>query len=229
MPLYANMSACRTRVKICGITSVEDALAAVDAGADAIGLVFYPPSKRWVEPSVAAQICRALPPFVTTTGLVVDPETSNLKQIIEQVDLDLLQFHGDESDSFCQDFGKPYIKALRIKDNLDISALVSAYPAARGVLLDTWVSGVPGGTGQTFDWQLVPAEIARKAVLAGGLDSSNVADAVMRIRPYAVDVSGGVEQSPGNKCHRRMVEFIDAVRYADQQIKQQEQAVSVGE
>lgn len=200
------------RVKICGITRVEDALAAAAAGADAIGLVFYANSPRAVGIEQAQAIIAALPPFVTTVGLFVDIQRDELQRILASVPLDLLQFHGDESVEQCEGFGRPYIKALRVKAGDDIIAEVSRYPGASGILLDTYVEGVPGGTGKAFDWSLVPEKLSKPVILAGGLRPDNVAEAVRQVRPYAVDVSGGVEAGKGIKDAERVAAFIRAVR-----------------
>jgi len=200
------------RVKICGITRVEDALAAVAAGADAIGLVFYAKSPRAVDIEQARAILAALPPFVTTVGLFVDAERSELECILASVQLDLLQFHGDESVQQCEAFGRPYIKALRVKAGDDIAAQAARYPSAQGILLDAYVEGVPGGTGEAFDWSLIPQALSKPLILAGGLRPDNVAEAVSRVRPYAVDVSGGVEASKGVKDVEKVGAFIRAAR-----------------
>jgi phosphoribosylanthranilate isomerase len=200
------------RVKICGITRVEDALAAAAAGADAIGLVFYARSPRAVDVEQARAIIAALPPFVTTVGLFVDMERTELERLLASVPLDLLQFHGDESPEQCEGFNRPYIKALRVKAGDDIAARVDRYPGASGILLDTYVEGVPGGTGAAFDWSLVPQTLSKPVILAGGLHSDNVASAVAQVRPYAVDVSGGVEAGKGIKDAERIGAFIRAAR-----------------
>lgn len=204
------MSAVRS--KICGITRVEDALAAAAAGADAIGLVFYAKSPRAVSVTQARQIIAALPPFVTTVGLFVDAGRDELRQILAQVPLDLLQFHGDERAEQCEGHGRPYIKALRVKAGDDVAAQVARYPGAAGVLLDTFVEGVPGGTGLAFDWSLVPAGLSKPVILAGGLTPENVAAAIARVRPYAVDVSGGVESAKGIKDADKVRAFIRAAQ-----------------
>ncbi|MEE1951563.1 phosphoribosylanthranilate isomerase [Pseudomonas alcaligenes] len=200
------------RVKICGITRVEDALAAAAAGADAIGLVFYAKSPRAVDIEQARAILAALPPFVTTVGLFVDAERNELERILASVPLDLLQFHGDESVQQCEAFGRPYIKALRVKAGDDIAAQVARYPSAQGILLDAYVEGVPGGTGEAFDWSLIPQALSKPLILAGGLRPDSVAEAVSRVRPYAVDVSGGVEASKGVKDVEKIGAFIRAAR-----------------
>lgn len=200
------------RVKICGITRIEDALAATAAGADAIGLVFYPGSPRAVSVEQAAAIIAALPPFVTTVGLFVDLERVELQRILGRVPLDLLQFHGNETAEQCEGFNRPYIKALRVRPGDDVSARIGAYPGASGILLDTYVEGVPGGTGEAFDWSLVPPAAEKPVILAGGLHPENVAAAVARVRPYAVDVSGGVEAGKGIKDAGKISAFVRAAR-----------------
>lgn len=202
------------RCKICGITRVEDALAAVEAGADAIGLVFYAKSPRAVTVPQAQAILAALPPFVTTVGLFVDSERSELNAILDVLPLDLLQFHGDESPAACEGFGRPYIKALRVRPGDDIAARIGLYGSAAGVLLDTFVPGVPGGTGEAFDWSLVPQDLSVPIILAGGLTPENVRAAIEQVRPYAVDVSGGVEASKGLKDSNKIHAFVHAVRGA---------------
>lgn len=202
------------RSKICGITRVEDALAAVAAGADAIGLVFYAPSLRAVGLERAREILRALPPFVTTVGLFVDATRGEVEALLEALPLDLLQFHGDETPADCEGFGRPYMKALRVRPGLDLHAQAQRYAGAQALLLDTFVPGVPGGTGESFDWDLVPHDLAKPVVLAGGLTPENVGEAIRRVRPFAVDVSGGVEQARGVKDAAMIEAFIRAVRHA---------------
>jgi phosphoribosylanthranilate isomerase len=202
------------RSKICGITRIEDALSAVEAGADAIGLVFYAKSPRAVTVQQARSIIAALPPFVTTVGLFVDASRCELGEILDAVPLDLLQFHGDESPEDCDGFHRPYIKALRVKPGDDITALVALYKNASGVLLDTYVPGIPGGTGEAFDWSLVPECLSKPVILAGGLTAANVAQAVAQVRPYAVDVSGGVEMAKGIKDAAKIRAFMQAVKAA---------------
>ena len=202
------------RSKICGITRIEDALAAVEAGADAIGLVFYGKSPRAVSIEQAAAILQALPPFVTSVGLFVDMPRDELQQLLQRLPLDLLQFHGDESPADCEGHGRPYIKALRVRPGEDVAAAMAPYAGARGILLDTFVEGVPGGTGASFDWSLVPENAAKPIILAGGLDAGNVATAIRQVRPYAVDVSGGGEASKGIKDAGKIRAFVRAVRDA---------------
>ncbi|WP_299948265.1 phosphoribosylanthranilate isomerase [uncultured Microbulbifer sp.] len=200
------------QVKICGITRVDDALGAVDAGADALGLVFYKASPRYIGLQAAAAIAAAVPPFVTLTGLFVDAAQSEVDQALECVPLNLLQFHGEEGARYCEQFRRPYIKALRMREDLEISATMAQHPNARGFLLDAYRSGVPGGTGETFDWDRVPQNSGCPIVLAGGLKAENVAAAIAAARPQGVDVSGGVEQSPGLKDPRKVTAFIRAAK-----------------
>lgn len=183
----------RVRVKICGITRPEDAQAAVAAGADALGFVLYPPSPRHIAPEAAAAIIRALPPFVTPVALFVDPAVEEVRALLALAPNVLLQFHGDESDAFCAQFGRPWIKALAVQPGVDMAAAIAAHPGAAGLLLDAWHPDLRGGTGASFDWTTFPREAGKPLVLAGGLTPDNVAAAVRLTRPYAVDVSGGVE------------------------------------
>ncbi len=205
----------RTRVKICGITRPDDAQDAVAVGADALGLVFYPSSPRHVEIEQAREIARVVPAFVSLVGLFVDPEPEFVEDVCKAVPLDLLQFHGDETNAFCRGFGRRFMKALRVKPGLDLISAVSAYPDACGILLDTYVAGTPGGTGETFDWRLIPSDFARPLILAGGLTPDNVAQAISQCRPYAVDVSGGVEASKGIKDGSKLQNFLREVRRGD--------------
>ena len=200
-----------TRVKICGITNTEDALAAVDAGADAGGFVFFEPSPRNVSVDTAKTILANLPPFVTSVGLFVNADDRFLGGVLDALPLDLLQFHGDESEHRCRRWNKPYIKAVRMKDGVDLVAQCHTYHSSRGILLDTYMSGTPGGTGQVFDWEKVPRDLDKPIVLAGGLDPSNVAAAIRQVKPWAVDVSGGVESSKGKKDHALIKAFITGV------------------
>ncbi len=206
----------RTRVKICGITRIEDAQAAVDAGADAIGLVFYPPSPRHVELEQAARIVASLPPFVTTVGLFVNADSETIAGAVAACGLDLIQFHGNECPDYCARHGRPWIRALRMKDDIDLAAEAGRFSGARGLLLDAYRPGVPGGTGETFDWARIPAALAGRIVLAGGLTPDNVEQAVRQVRPWAVDVSGGVESEPGIKDADKIARFIEAVRRGDE-------------
>lgn len=202
------------RTKICGITRVEDALQAAAAGADAIGMVFYAKSPRHVSIEQAAEILAVLPPFVTSVGLFVDADEAYVREVLNHVPLDLLQFHGDETAHQCRRYGRPYIKALRVRQGEDIAARMAEYDDARGILLDTFVEGVPGGTGQAFDWGLIPADCTKPIILAGGLTPENVTQAIAVAHPYAVDVSGGVEREKGIKSPEKVAAFIARVRNA---------------
>lgn len=201
----------RTRIKICGITSLDDALQAIEAGADALGFVFYEPSPRYVEPETVKRIIGALPPFVTTVGLFVNAEASYVSEVVSLTSLSLIQFHGNETEDFCSSFGIPYIKAVRVQSAKDIIEADKEYVSAQGILLDAYKKGVPGGTGESFDWALIPENINKPMILAGGLSVSNVGQAVNTVRPYAVDVSGGVELHKGVKDHAKVTRFIEEV------------------
>ena len=201
----------RTRIKICGISRPQDGQDAARLGADAIGLVFYAPSPRAVTIEQAKAICDAMPPFVTRVGLFVNAERSEINNVLADVPLDLLQFHGDETPADCEGYKRPYLKALRMAPDIDVIAQAAAYQQAAGILLDSYDAGVPGGTGQTFDWQRVPDEIKQSIILAGGLNPQNVATAIELLRPYAVDVSGGVEAAKGIKDKDKMAAFINEV------------------
>jgi phosphoribosylanthranilate isomerase len=203
-----------TRVKICGIRSVEDALGACAAGADALGFVFYAPSPRAVDPEEAQRIISALPPLVSTVGLFVDPDAAQVRDVLSRCALDLLQFHGDEDASFCESFERPYLRAVSMSPGRDVSALVEQHPRARAFLFDAWRADAPGGTGETFAWERIPA-MDRPWLLAGGLNPDNVGPAIQKVAPPAVDVSGGVERSRGQKDPQLMRAFVDAVRLAD--------------
>ncbi len=205
----------RTRVKICGLTEVEDARQIARIGADSLGLVFYPPSPRAVSIEQAQAICAALPPFVTVTALFVNESPARIRQVLQQVSIDLLQFHGDETPSFCRQFGRPYIKALRVRPGLDLRHQAEMYADARALLLDAYKLGVPGGTGESFDWQLIDRALPLPIILAGGLSVANVARAIAQVKPQAVDVSGGVEAAKGVKDLDLVQRFIDEVACAD--------------
>jgi len=201
----------RVRVKICGITRVEDGVAAARLGADAVGLVFYPKSPRAVDSTSAARIASALPPFVTVVGLFVNAGEEAVRSVLGVVPLDLLQFHGDETQAYCERFAVPYVKAVRVREAEDVPAAARSHPRARGLLLDAHEPGKWGGTGRTFDWSLAPGAAGLPLVLAGGLAPHNVARAVRAVRPFAVDVSGGVEDAPGKKDPALIEAFIDEV------------------
>ncbi len=201
-----------TRVKICGITRIEDALCVAKQGADAIGLVFYAPSPRAVGIQQAANIVVALPPFISTVGLFVDADADFVREVLAGVSLDLLQFHGDETPEYCEQFDKPYMKAIRMRDDVSLESSVLAYESANALLLDSYQPGVPGGTGNTFDWGRIPDKMQKPIVLAGGLNASNVAEAIRQTSPYAVDISGGVEVSKGIKDAAKIAAFINEVK-----------------
>ncbi|OGI49897.1 MAG: N-(5'-phosphoribosyl)anthranilate isomerase [Candidatus Muproteobacteria bacterium RIFCSPLOWO2_01_FULL_60_18] len=202
----------RTRVKICGITRIEDAIAAAQAGADAIGFVFDPKSPRHVHPDQALKITRALPPFITVVGLFVNPAPDTVEGVLSHVPLDLIQFHGNEKPEQCRRYHRSYIKAIHMKPDVDLHEMARLYGDATGLLLDTYVADTAGGSGQVFDWNRVPHDLGKPLVLAGGLTPENVGEAVRRVRPYAVDVSSGVEQSKGVKDAGKIAAFIEAVR-----------------
>ena len=206
----------QTRVKICGITRERDASSAVAAGADALGFVFYEPSPRHVSVARAAEIVRGLPPFITSVALFVDASPDLIARVVAEVGVDLLQFHGGEGPADCAGHGRPWIRAVAMRPDTDLSTLPTRFAGARGLLLDAYRPGVPGGTGETFDWDRIPAALAPHIVLAGGLDPSNVGRAVRQVRPYAVDVSGGVEAARGIKDPDKINAFIEEVRRAQQ-------------
>ena len=202
------------RVKICGITRVEDGITCARLGADAIGLVFYAPSPRHVSVDQARAIMAALPPFVTTVGLFVDAAPTEVHAVLAQLPLDMLQFHGNETPEYCRGFGRSYLKAVRVKLGADLVQYASAYPDAKGLLLDAHVEGIAGGTGQSFDWSLIPAQLPLPVVLSGGLNSANIAEAIRRVQPAAVDVSSGVEATKGIKDTEKIAAFMQGVRNA---------------
>ncbi len=204
-----------TRIKICGITRPEDALRAADLGADAIGLIFYERSPRHVGLREAAAIARALPPFVTTVGLFVDAPAAEVQAVLAEIPLDLLQFHGAESAAYCKSFFRPYIKAIAAAPGVDLLQSAAVHDAARGILIDAYVPGVHGGSGVTADWGLIPRPYPKPIVLAGGLHPANVAEAIRAVRPWAVDVSSGVERAKGVKDHDKLSAFVRGVRDAD--------------
>ena len=207
----------RTRIKICGLTREEDVDAAVAAGADAIGFVFYPASPRYVAPQRAAELARRIPPFVEVVGLFVNEAPMVVRAVCETVPLSLLQFHGDEDAASCRQFSRPYLRAARVRPGLDLIEFASSFPDARGLLLDAFVEGYGGG-GHVFDWTLIPPDLTSFLVLSGGLTATNVGDAIRRVRPVAVDVSSGVETGKGIKDHSKIAAFVAAVRKADESI-----------
>lgn len=202
------------RIKICGLQDAETAVSAVRLGADAIGLVFYAPSPRAVNVERAQQIVRTLPAFVSSVGLFVDADPAYVSSVLKQVQLDLLQFHGDESAAYCRQFNRPYLKAVRVKPGLDLLEYAARYEDARGLLVDAYVPDAPGGTGETFDWSLLPVQLPLPLVLSGGLHAGNVADAIRQVRPWAVDVSSGVERTKGIKDVAKIAAFIEQVNSA---------------
>ena len=206
----------RTRIKICGITRPQDVTAAANAGADALGFVFYEPSPRSVSIETAVELLRSVPPFVVATGLFVNPSREYVEEVLSKVPLDLLQFHGDETPEFCQSFSARWIKAVRVRDRGDIESAFRTYFRASGLLVDAWVADQFGGTGQSFNWDLIPSVRPLPLILAGGLASDNVADAVGQVHPWGVDVSGGVEVSKGIKHAAKMTDFISEVHRVDE-------------
>lgn len=204
----------RTRVKICGITRVEDALAAVNAGADAIGLVFYAPSPRTVAVEQAQKIAAAIPPFVSVVGLFVNAPKVEIESVLSHVRLDILQFHGDETAEDCEQINLPYYKAIRVKADTNLIQCAQQYRTAKALLLDAFSEAAMGGTGQTFDWNLIPANLPLPVILAGGLNAENVGLAIRQVSPYAVDVSGGVEAGKGIKDAVKIAAFMQGVSNA---------------
>ena len=201
----------RKRIKVCGIRNLEDALVASSAGADALGFVFYGPSPRNVELAEAADIIAALPAFVTSVALFVDPEPAWVEAVVAETAVDLLQFHGEETGDFCRSFSRPYIKALRVRPDADIAAQAACYPDARAILLDSYVQGIPGGTGVRFDWSLIPLGLKQPIVLAGGLTPENVGEAAGQPGIWGLDVSGGVEERKGIKSPALIESFCKGV------------------
>lgn len=204
-----------TAVKICGITRVEDALAAAHAGAHAVGLIFHAGSPRLVSHDMARRIVEALPGFITPVALFVDAKSAEIERVIATVRPQLLQFHGDESPEFCSRFVVPYIKAVKVRPGVDLLQYARHYRTAKGLLLDAFVDGSHGGTGSMFDWQLIPDQLSLPIILAGGLNQDNVAEAIRRVRPWAVDVSSGVEAAKGIKDAAKVAAFIRGARNAD--------------
>lgn len=200
------------RVKVCGITRTEDALSAIRLGAHAIGFVFWPNSSRYIVPDVAQKIAAALPPFVTTVGVYVDPAKEWVEETAQAAGLSLLQFHGDESPEFCVQFSLPYIKAIRVREGVDLIQYATQYRDARGILLDTYTAGMPGGTGHVFDWKLIPQHLPLPLILSGGLNPDNVALAIKQTQPWAVDVSSGVEATQGIKDEKKIYAFMQGVQ-----------------
>ncbi|HMV12259.1 MAG TPA: phosphoribosylanthranilate isomerase [Nitrosomonas sp.] len=202
----------RTRVKICGITRTEDALAAISSGADAIGFVFWQQSARNILPQQARPITKTIPAFVTTVGVYVDPTVEWVHETATIANLGLLQFHGNESPEFCDQFSLPYVKALRIKEDMDLLEYANRYQSAKALLLDTYSANLPGGTGEVFDWTLIPANLPLPIILSGGLTPDNVVHAIAKVKPWAVDVSSGVEASKGIKDINKISAFMQRVK-----------------
>lgn len=207
-----------TRIKICGITRAEDTLAAAHSGADAVGLVFYKSSPRHVGVAQARLLAGVSPLFVTVVGLFVNAEAAFVREVLANVPLDMLQFHGDETPEYCAQFNKPYLKAIRVKAGVDLLQCASDFRSAKGLLLDAHVDGIPGGTGIAFDWTLIPKQLPLPVILSGGLDAKNVAAAIKQVRPYAVDVSSGVEAGKGIKDAAKIAAFINEVKHIDLQL-----------
>lgn len=205
----------RTRIKFCGITRLADAMAAVELGVDALGFVFYAKSPRHIEPHRVRAIIAALPPLVTTVGLFVDAEPAEVRRVSEVTRIDFVQFHGEETPDECRSVARPYIKAIKVRHDNDVTEAAARYADARALLLDTYDSQLPGGTGCSFDWRQVPAVRSLPLILAGGLSSDNVADAIRQVRPFAVDVSGGIEASKGIKDIDKMRAFLSEVKRID--------------
>jgi phosphoribosylanthranilate isomerase len=200
------------RVKICGITRIEDAQAVSMSGADAIGLVFYEKSPRHVSIEKAMQLVASLPPFVTVVGLFVNADAAAVREVLAAVSIDVLQFHGDESPEYCGQFGRSYLKAIRVKAGVNLVQCAAQFSSAQGLLLDAHVEGIPGGTGAVFDWTLIPEDLPLPLILSGGLDVENVASAIKQVQPYAVDVSSGVEAGKGIKDAAKIARFMQEVR-----------------
>lgn len=207
-----------TRIKICGITREQDLHAAANRGADAIGLVFYDGSPRRVSAEQAVQLVHSVPPFVSVVGLFVNATAAQVREVLAQVPLDILQFHGEESAEYCRQFGKLYLKAIRVKAGVDLLECAARYADAQGLLLDAHVEGVQGGTGEAFDWNLIPRQLPLPVILSGGLHAGNVVEAINQVRPYAVDVSSGVEVAKGIKDAAKIAAFVNEVKRIDVQL-----------
>lgn len=207
-----------TRTKICGITRVEDVLAVARSGADALGLVFYEKSPRYVTVQQAMELAKAVPPFVAVVALFVNPSEEEVRNVLRYVPLDVLQFHGEESPEFCEQFGLPYLKAVRVRPGMDLIQCAARYAGAQGLLLDAYIEGTHGGTGESFDWGLIPHDLPLPVILSGGLNAANVAEAIRQVRPYAVDVSSGVEAAKGIKEVTKVAAFINEVKRIDVQL-----------
>ena len=205
----------KTCIKICGLTREEDVDAAVAAGVDALGFVFYPSSPRYVSPQRAAELAQRIPPFVDVVGLFVNESPGAGHAVCAALPISLLQFHGDEDATYCRQFARPYLRAARVRPGLDLVEFARAFPDARGLLLDAFVDGYGGG-GDVFDWTLIPPDLPGFLVLSGGLTATNAGEAMRRVRPVAVDVSSGVEMGKGIKDHSKIAAFVAAVRKADE-------------
>ena len=205
----------RTRVKICGLTRVQDAVFAERLGVDALGLVFYPPSPRNVEIEQAAEIVKALPAFISVVALFVDENEQRIRDVLDCVSIDVIQFHGGETAEYCRLFNRPYVKAIQMRGNIDIQSLADEFHDTSGLLLDAYHPAVKGGSGHRFDWDLIPEECSLPIILAGGLEPENVKQAVQSVRPYAVDVSSGVEAEKGIKDAKKMASFVNEVCKGD--------------
>lgn len=207
----------RTRIKFCGLRRAEDIDTAVALGVDAIGFVLWPNSKRAIDLDMLARLSRRIPAFVTRVGLFVDQPVEEVAAAAKY--LDLIQYHGDESPEQCKMVDSPWIKALRMREGIDLFRQADLYSEAQGVLLDAYLPGLPGGTGEQFDWSRIPADLPMPVILAGGLEAGNVAAAIQQVSPFAVDVSGGIESAPGIKDSARMASFVSAIQWADGKIR----------
>jgi phosphoribosylanthranilate isomerase len=208
----------RTRIKICGITREQDVQAVARSGADALGFVFYEKSPRHVTVQQAVAMAKIIPPFVTLAGLFVNPAENEVRNVLKQVPLDVLQFHGEEPPEFCAQFGRPYLKAIRVKAGVDLVQCAARYSSAQGLLLDAFIEGIQGGTGESFDWALIPHSLSLPVILSGGLHAGNVVEAIKQVRPYAVDVSSGVEVAKGIKDAAKVAAFTNEVNKIDLQL-----------
>ncbi|MDO8894962.1 phosphoribosylanthranilate isomerase [Nitrosomonas sp.] len=200
------------RVKVCGITRCEDAQSAVQLGVDAIGFVFWQQSARYIDLDSARQIAADLPPFVCAVGVYVDPDVAWVEETSRVAKLNLLQFHGEETPEFCSQFSQPYIKAIRVRQDIDLLQYAERYRTAKALLLDTYAADMPGGTGHTFNWQLIPQYLPLPLILSGGLNPDNVVMAIQKTQPWAVDVSSGVEASKGIKDEKKIFAFMQGVK-----------------
>ncbi|MGO8755625.1 MAG: phosphoribosylanthranilate isomerase [Gallionellaceae bacterium] len=207
-----------TRTKICGVTREEDVMAAAESGADALGMVLYGKSPRYVTMRQASRLMHSVPPFVTVVGLFVDPSEEEVRNVLSQVPLDVLQFHGEETPEFCARFKRPYLKAVRVRAEVDLIQCAIRYAGAQGLLLDAYIEGTHGGTGESFDWALIPHDLPLPVILSGGLHAGNVGAAIRQVRPYAVDVSSGVEAAKGIKDAAKIAAFINEVKRTDVQL-----------